>query len=232
MIAIIPARGGSKGVPGKNIKELDGKPLIAYTIEAALGAKGVDRVIVTTDDEAIADVARKYGAEVPFMRPAELASDTAAAPDVYVHAVEFMSKEMGQPIEKFMVLLPTVPLRTSQHIDEAIELFNKEKADTLLSMTEADTPATWYHYRDENGRVHNAGFGAGDVMKNRQTNEAYIIPNGAIYILDYKLVKEKRTYYCDNTIAYVMKSEDSVDIDYPIDFEIAEFFMKKKSGNK
>ena len=112
MIAFIPARGGSKGVLGKNIKEICGKPLIAYTIEAAKKAKGVDRVIVTTDDEAIAAVAREYGAEVPFMRPAELSSDTASAIDVYLHATEFVMNETGEQIDKFMVLLPTVPLRT------------------------------------------------------------------------------------------------------------------------
>lgn len=230
MIALIPARGGSKGVPGKNIKPINGKPLIAYTIEAALEAKSIDRVIVTTDDEDIASVAREYGAEVPFMRPAELASDTAAAPDVYIHAVEFIMNETGAAIENFIVLLPTAPLRTGQHIDEAVALFNKEKARTLLSMAEAETPVTWIHYQDENGRVHNAGFGAGDVMKNRQTNETYIIPNGAIYVLSYSLLKESRTYYCDNTIAYVMPREASIDIDYPIDFEIAELFLKKRDG--
>ena len=103
MIAIIPARGGSKGVPGKNIKELDGKPLIAYTIEAALGAKGVDRVIVTTDDEAIADVARKYGAEVPFMRPDCLASDKAKSVDLMIHAAEFY-REKGVKYEDMLLL--------------------------------------------------------------------------------------------------------------------------------
>lgn len=229
MIAIIPARGGSKGVPGKNIKPIEGKPLIAYTIEAALGAKGIERVIVTTDDEDIAKVAKDAGAEVPFLRPAELATDTAAAPDVYMHAVEFLSKDMGVEIENFMVLLPTAPLRTSQHIDEAIDLFNKTSARTLLSFKEADTPVTWYNCVDENGRVHNAGFGAGDAMKNRQTNETYLIPNGAIYILSYSLLKESRTYFCDNTVPYVMSAEDSIDIDYPIDFEIASLMVKKRN---
>ena len=111
MIAFIPARGGSKGVPGKNIKELCGKPLIAYTIEAALKAEKIDRVIVTTDDEDIAKVAREYGAEVPFMRPDYLASDTSSAVDVYLHAAEFVMDETGEKLDKFMVCLPTVPCR-------------------------------------------------------------------------------------------------------------------------
>ena len=193
MICLIPARGGSKGVPGKNIKDLCGKPLIAYTIEAALNAKSVDRVVVTTDDEAIAAVAREYGAEVPFMRPAELASDTAGAVDVYQHAINFLREETGEAIEKFMVLLPTAPLRNSKHIDEAIEYFNKTGARTLLSMSEAETPAVWYCVLDDNERVHNAGFGEGAAMNNRQKNERYIVPNGAIYILDYDLLVNDRT---------------------------------------
>ncbi len=231
MIAFIPARGGSKGVPGKNIKEICGKPLIAWTIEAAKRAEGIDRVIVTTDDEAIAAVAREYGAEVPFMRPAELSSDTASAIDVYLHATEFVMNETGEKIDKFMVLLPTVPLRTEKHIDEAIAQFNRDEATTLISFAEAEVPASWYHVTDDNGRVHNAGFGAGATMGNRQANETYIVPNGAIYILDYELLKTKRTYYCDNTVAYVMKREDSIDIDYPIDFEFATCLMQKRTNS-
>ncbi len=228
MIAFIPARGGSKGVPGKNIKDICGKPLIAWTIEAAKKAKGIDRVIVTTDDEAIAAVAREYGAEVPFMRPADLSSDTASAIDVYLHATEFVMNETGEKIDKFMVLLPTVPLRTEKHIEEAIAQFKADDATTLISFAEAEVPASWYHVTDENGRVHNAGFGTGVTMSNRQNNETYIVPNGAIYILDYDLLKNNRTYYCDNTVAYIMSREDSIDIDYPIDFEFAKCLMEKR----
>lgn len=229
MIAFIPARGGSKGVPGKNIKDLCGKPLIAYAIEACKQANGIDRVIVTTDDEDIARVAKECGAEVPFMRPDYLASDTASAVDVYIHAAEWVMNETGEKLDKFMVCLPTVPCRDARHIDEAIEQFEKQGATTLISFTEAEVPPGWYHVMDENGRVSNAGFGAaGKNMANRQMNAAYYIPNGAIYILDYELLKNNRTYYCDNTTAYIMSREDSVDIDYPIDFEIAKLMMEKK----
>lgn len=228
MIAFIPARGGSKGVPRKNIKDLCGKPLIAWTIEAALNAESIDRVIVTTDDNEIATIAKEYGAEVPFLRPANLASDTATAIDVYLHAADYVMNETGQAIDKFMVLLPTVPLRTAQHIDAAVRQFNEKKSTTLISFVEASTPASWYHYMDENGYVRNAGFGNGTNMANRQTNQSYYVPNGAIYILDYELLKEKRTYYCDDTICYLMTDEDSIDIDYPIDFEFAKCLMEKR----
>ena len=229
MLAIIPARGGSKGLPGKNIKPLLGKPLIAYAVEAALKSKYIDRVIVSTDDEEIARVAREAGAEVPFMRPAELASDTATAVDVYIHATEFMMNQTGEPIEKFMVLLPTAPLRTVDHIDAAVEAFNEKGCDTLISVTEAETPPSWYMNMDGRGCISNSGFGMkGAIVNNRQVNDAYYIPNGAIYILDYKLLKEKRTYYSDNTYGFVMSRLESIDIDNIDDFEYAEFLMKKK----
>jgi len=230
MIAIIPARGGSKGLPGKNIKELNGKPLIAYAIEAALNSNSIERVIVTTDSEQIADVAKKYGAEVPFIRPDYLSSDTASAIDVYLHATEYIMNELGNNIEKFMVLLPTAPMRTSKHIDDAVTFFNKKNASTLISVKEAETPITWYMNKDNKERISNAGFGVGNAVTNRQDNSKYYIPNGAIYILDYDLLNTKRTYYCDNTVGFEMSAEDSVDIDTLIEFKFAEMLIKEKEN--
>ncbi len=232
MIAIIPARGGSKGLPGKNIKNLCGKPLIAYTIEAALKSKYIEKVIVTTDSEEIATIAKNYGADVPFMRPADLSSDTAKAVDVYLHAVEYLMQQMKIDIDKFMVLLPTAPLRTEKHINGAYEKFKKQKAISLISVKEAETPVTWYMNKNEDDYIFNAGFGVGNAVTNRQVNDTYYIPNGAIYILDYKLLKEKRTYYCDKTIGYIMSSEESVDIDTLVDFNYAEFIMKRNDALK
>lgn len=227
MIALIPARGGSKGLPGKNIKNLCGKPLIAHTIEAALKAEGIERVIVTTDSEEIAAVAREYGAEVPFLRPAALAGDTSSAVDVYLHAVDFLEKESGRSIEKFMVLLPTAPLRNSVNIEQALRQFYEKNAETLISMREAETPISWYYEMNIEGRVKNLGLDAENAVKNRQVNKKYYIPNGAIYILDKKLLKEKRTYYSDNTVAYLMSAEQSVDIDCELDFKIAELLLSQ-----
>lgn len=229
MIAVIPARGGSKGLPGKNIKEINGIPLIAYTIQAAREASCIERVVVTTDDEKIAESARRYGAEVPFMRPEYLASDTASAIDVYIHAVEYMMDDWKQEIEKFMVLLPTAPLRTSGHIEAAYRRFMKSGARTLISVTEADVPPSWYLYKDENGCLSSCNFGNTEgFLHNRQVEQRYYVPNGAIYILDYKLLKEERTYYCDNTIPYIMDRKESVDIDTMEDFEYAEFLIRQK----
>lgn len=228
MIAIIPARGGSKGVKGKNIREICGKPLIAYTIEAARKAKGIERVIVSTDSEEIATVAKKYGAEVPFFRPKELAQDDSLAKDVYIHAIEYLQKK--SEISKFMVLLPTAPLRNEKHIEEALTLFYEKKPETLISMTKATTPISWYYVKRENGTVVNAGFDSKVSMDNRQKNETYYVPNGAIYILDYLLLKREGTYYSLNTYVYEMKKEESIDIDTEEDFMYAEYIMNKRNN--
>jgi N-acylneuraminate cytidylyltransferase/CMP-N,N'-diacetyllegionaminic acid synthase len=133
MIAIIPARGGSKGIPGKNIKLLGGKPLIVYTIEAALESRWISEVIVSTDSEEIARVAREYGAIVPFLRPAELARDDSQAIDSYIYTVEKLEKEYGYTIESFIVLLLTTPFRNGNDIDEAIEMFREKNSDSVIS---------------------------------------------------------------------------------------------------
>lgn len=232
MLAIIPARGGSKGIPGKNIRELCGKPLIAYTIEAALMAQEINEVVVTTDSEDIADVALQYGAEIPFMRPSYLAGDDSSAIDVYLHAVEFLEKKNGNRIDKFVVLLPTAPLRDAWEIDHAIQSMKKSMCTTLVSVAEADVPVSWYYRMNENMIIKNAGFDSDNAIKNRQMNCRYYVPNGAIYILDYQLLKTERTYYTDDTIGYVMTKKKSVDIDTEDDFEYAEFLLKQKMSKR
>lgn len=227
MLAIIPARGGSKGIPGKNIKEFCGKPLIAYTIEAALKAQEIDRVIVTTDSKAIANVALQYGAEIPFMRPSYLSRDDSSAVDVYLHAVEFLEKRDEIQINKFAVLLPTAPLRDACEIDNAIQTMKKTMCTTLISVVEADVPVSWYYRMNEDMVIENAGFDSDNAIKNRQMNFQYYVPNGAIYLLDYQLLKSERSYYTDDTIGYVMTRKKSVDIDTEDDFVYAEYLMKQ-----
>lgn len=227
MIAIIPARGGSKGLPGKNIKNLNGKPLIAYTIEAAINSEYISDVIVTTDDIKIAEIAKKYGAKVPFIRPDNLAEDNSSAIDVYIHAIEFLMNENKCGIDNFIVLLPTAPLRNENHINEAVEMFYSENAFSLISVYEAEIPPSWYYKLDDNNRLNNAEFDKLNALSNRQENCKYYIPNGAIYILNYKGLKDNRTYYSVNTIPYIMGRENSVDIDTPIDFEFAEFLLNR-----
>lgn len=223
MIAIIPARGGSKGLPGKNIRLLEGRPLIAHSIACAMQAKCIDRIIVSTDDEKIADVSRQFGAEIPFMRPAELATDTACAVDNYIYTIDRLSRECGKNIDEFVVLLPTAPLRISEDIDGAVKIFKDKSADSVISYTPETHPIRWNKYLDSNGAFENI---FDDNLSNRQDLRRSYYPNGAVYVFRTSLIK-MRKYYSDKSYAYVMPRSRSVDIDTLEDFEFAEYLMRK-----
>ncbi|MDH5691809.1 MAG: acylneuraminate cytidylyltransferase family protein [Gammaproteobacteria bacterium] len=223
MIALIPARGGSKGLPGKNTKCLAGKPLIAYTIEAATASKYVTEVIVSTDSCEIEQVAIKYGAKSPFLRPKELAEDHSLAIDNYKYTVQRLSKEFGYLTDSFVVLQPTSPLRTSKDIDSAIEIFREKNADSVVSFVEESHPIHWNTYIDEDGRLESLN---GFVANNRQHYKPSFYPNGAIYVFSQKLIFSNR-YFSENSYAYVMPRERSVDIDSIEDFQYAEFVLRK-----
>ncbi len=226
MIAIVPARGGSKGLPKKNTKEMMGKPLIAYTIEAALNSKHVSEVIISTDDHDIYDIAEKYGAKKTFLRPKELAKDDSLAIDNYIYTIEKLNKEFGYSINEFIVLQPTSPLRSSDDIDKAINLFKEKEADSIVSCTEEHHPITWHKYLKEDGSFE--GIFA-DNIQNRQSNRPSFYPNGAIFVFKLDLIKCKK-YYSDKSFAYIMERENSVDIDTIQDFDYAEFIMGKRHG--
>ena len=227
MIAIIPARGGSKGLPGKNIKPINGKPLIAYAIEAALKAEKIDRIIVSTDDDNIAAIAKQYGAEIPFMRPKELASDTAMAVDNYIYTVNRLETETGQQIRSFAVLQPTSPLRIAEDIDGAIALFEEKKADSVISYCKESHSVFWHKKIDENGKLINIYE---NTIANRQDLPVTYYPNGAVYVFSTELIR-KRQYYSDKTYANVMPRNRSVDIDFIEDFEYAEFLLSQRMLN-
>lgn len=184
---------------------------------------------MTTDSKEIAEAALRYGAEVPFMRPSHLAEDDSSAVDVYLHAVDLLEKRGGMHINKFVVLLPTAPLRDAYEIDHAIQTMRKCACTTLVSVVEADVPASWYYQMNEDRTIKNAGFDSDNAIKNRQMNCQYYVPNGAIYILDYQLLKRERTYYTDDTVGYVMAKKKSVDIDTMDDFEYAEYLLEQKT---
>lgn len=229
IIAIIPARGGSKGLPGKNIKILLGKPLIAYAIEEAKKSKYITRIILSTDDVQIAAVGREYGAEIPFMRPVELATDTALAVDNYIYTLQRLETEEGYKADLFVVLQPTSPLRTVEDIDNAIALFLEKSADSVISVVEYEHPIERARIIKADGRIENYNTGE-IVLKNRADYQKVFSPNGAVYVLSPKLLVEKRTYYAVSTYAHIMPRERSVDIDTQIDFDIAEFLMKKRTN--
>lgn len=223
MIAIIPARGGSKGLPGKNIMLLDGKPLIAHTIEAALGSKYITEVIVSTDSREIEEVALLYGAASPFLRPAALATDEAMAIDTYTYTLERLEKERGMQIPHFAVLQPTSPLRRVEDIDGAVELFLIKNADSVISYTQEHHPIAWHKYITEEGRFENI---FPENISNRQKIRPSYYPNGSIYVFNHELIKQGK-YYGDNSYAYVMPRNFSADIDTLDDFRHAEFLLER-----
>jgi len=226
MLAIIPARCGSKGLPGKNIRSLCGKPMIAYTIEAALESKYIENVIVSTDCKEIEDVAKKFGAKSHFLRPEELALDNSKAIDNYIYTVDRLNNDFDYNIDNFVVLQPTSPLRHAQDIDGAIELFNHKKADSVVSYTEEHHPVEWHKYIAEDGKFENI---FNETLLNRQDYQISYFPNGSIFVFNYELIKRKQ-YYSDNSYAHVMPRHRSVDIDTLEDFQYAEFLMRKKNA--
>jgi CMP-N,N'-diacetyllegionaminic acid synthase len=228
MIAIIPARGGSKGLPGKNIRDLAGKPLICHTVKAALDSNLISRVIVSTDDEAIASAAIECGAEVPFKRPKELANDESMVMDAYLYTIDRISASSGKKIDSFIALLPTAPLRIAKDIDNAIEIFNEKEADSVISITEAQVPVEWYRKIDHKGVLMDY-FSNVSAIKNRQNFNQSYIPNGAIYVFSTERLRETRQYYMDKTYPYMMPRDRSADIDELLDFEWAEFLLQKES---
>lgn len=226
MIAIIPARGGSKGLPGKNIKHLNGIHLIGHSIQTALKAKSISRVIVSTDDAEIAKRAQEYGAEVPFIRPKNLAEDNSMVMDAYIYTIDRLVNESKEEIESFVALLPTAPLRLSEDIDNAVSIFINNNADTVISVTEAPVPIEWYKKIDKNNLLSNY-LPEPDSVSNRQELTQAFIPNGAIYVFHTEKLRETRQYYMSRTYPYIMPRERSADIDDPLDFKWAEFLMQR-----
>ena len=227
MLAIIPARGGSKGLPGKNIKLLGGIPLICHTIKAALESNLIDRVIVSTEDNEIASIAKNCGAEVPFMRSINLASDISMVMDSYLEVVDMIAKENLKPIDSFVALLPTVPLRTSKDIDNAIQIFNDKNANSVISVVEASTPVYWHRTISKEGILENF-LPEFNAVKNRQELKKTYLPNGGIYVFCTEVLRSTREYYTNKTYPYIMPKERSADIDDMLDFEWAEHLYKKK----
>jgi N-acylneuraminate cytidylyltransferase/CMP-N,N'-diacetyllegionaminic acid synthase len=228
MLAIIPARGGSKGLPGKNIKLLGGVPLICHTIKAALDSNLIDRVIVSTENDEIASIAKNCGAEVPFMRSIDLASDTSMVMDSYLQVVDMITKENSKLIESFVALLPTVPLRTSKDIDNAIQIFNDKNANSVISVVEASTPVYWHRSISKEGILENF-LPEFNALKNRQELKKTYLPNGAVYVFRTEVLRSTREYYTSKTYPYIMPKERSADIDDNFDFEWARYLFKKNN---
>lgn len=230
ILAIIPARGGSKGLPRKNVKLLLGKPLIAWTIGQALRSRYLDKVIVSTEDKNIARISLEHGAEVPFIRPRTLATDTAKMIDVILHSLYCLGKK-GSVFDLLVLLQPTSPLRTSLDIDTAIELFFLKKAKAIISVCETEHHPFWTNELTRGGCMKN--FLKTRIMdKNRQSLPAFYRLNGAIFLAYCDYIKENKNFFGERTYAYVMSRERSVDIDTGFDLKFAEYLLQiKKYSN-
>ena len=226
--AIIPARGGSKGLPGKNIKELCGKPLIAWTIEQAKSCSDVDRIVVSTDDENIADVAKKYGAEVPFIRPAELASDTASTIDVIFHAITWLKEHENYRPEYILLLQPTSPLREEEDIKAAITMLTNKNVRAIVSVCETDHHPWWSNTLPENSNMKD--FLRPKILnKPRQELPVFYQLNGAIYLTETEYLYECNGFLGPDTFAYKMPKERSLDIDSDLDFKLAQLLLGEEN---
>lgn len=221
VIAIIPARGGSKRLPGKNIKPLLGRPLIDYSIEAGLGASLITRVLVSTDSPEIAEVARQAGAEVPFLRPPDLATNGAPTLPVLLHCTEWLGIHGWDP-DIVVVLQPTSPLRRSWHIDQAIELLLSTQADSVVGICKAEHSPSVLRKVVE-GRVIPFLTSTDTVDPG---TEVYRL-NGALYVTWLSVMKERGLLLGADTRGYVMDPEYSVDIDTELDFLLAEALLRR-----
>lgn len=225
-IAIIPARSGSKGLKDKNIKELNGKPLLSYSVDAAIQSKLFDTVMVSTDSEHYAEVARQCGAEVPFLRSEFTSSDSASSWDA-VKEVIANYKEIGKEFDVVVLLQPTSPMRTEKDIVEAFEVFKEKNANAVISVCEVDHSPLWCNTLEEGNSMINFAK-TNNPNGNRQQLKTFYRPNGSIYVLKTSVLENIGSLYADECYAYIMSRKASVDIDNIDDFKYADFLMKEK----
>ena len=227
ILCIIPARSGSKGIPGKNIKPLCGKPLIAYSIEQALQINLIDRIIVSTDDEKIAETSTRFGAEVPFIRPQHLATDEASTLDVLLHTIEWCKNKEAHSFDIILLLHANAPLRNIEDIRKCIGILVDQKADNVFSVSPARNNP-YYNMIELNGKEQVALTKEGH-FSSRQSAPLVYDMNSSIYTWWTDILVEKQTLFLPKTKIHIMPRERSVDIDEPIDFRFAEVLMEERN---
>lgn len=226
ILSVIPARYGSKGIKEKNIVNLNGKPLIAYTIEESLKSKFINKTIVSTDSQLIADISRKYGADVPFLRPKNLALDTSKTIDVLIHAINEL-ESLGEKYDYLLTLQPTQPLRKSYHIDESIKFLIDSGEDSLISVSRVNDHPILIRKVSENGKVTNL-LNCSSTCRRQDLSDYYRV-NGAIYINKINENLNLNTSLNDNKLAYIMDKKYDIDIDDMLDLKLAEIIMNYNS---
>lgn len=226
ILVIIPARGGSKGIPRKNIKELNGKPLIAYTIEEAKKSQYIDRIVISTEDEEIAAVSKKFGAEIPYLRPKELAQDNSPTVDCVIHMLNWLQQNEEYVPDYICLLQCTSPLRTFKDIDGTIEKMINTGMDGAVSICEAEINPYWTNIFDGN-KLKNFIDEGKKIIRRQDLPKIYNI-NGSIYVIKIEPLLRKKTFEVENITGYIMNNENSIDIDNEIDFKFAELLIKER----
>jgi CMP-N,N'-diacetyllegionaminic acid synthase len=228
VLAIIPARGGSKGVPRKNIRSLTGKPLIAWTVEEAKKSQYIDRLIVSSEDAEIIRTAQHYGCEAPFVRPVELAADETSGIDPVLHALETLPEHY----DLVVLLQPTSPLRTVDDIDGCIRRCVEQGAPFCVSVTEVDKHPFWMFTLPENNVLQPLLPADGETRSRRRQDlpPVYVL-NGAVYVADTQQLQQHRTFVTADTAGYVMPKERSADIDTETDFLLCDILLRKRHEN-
>lgn len=224
-IAIIPARSGSKGLKDKNVKTLVGKPMMAYTIEAAIESNIFDTIMVSTDSEKYAKIAQKYGAEVPFLRSEKTASDSATTRECVLEVLDEYEKN-GVYFDRLVVLQPTSPLRNAMHIIEANDLYISKNAQNVISVCEVDHSPLWCNSLPETLSLE--GFVKTSNNTRRQELKQFYRLNGAIYIHDVNHYRKHSSCFDETAYAYIMEKEASFDIDDAFDFLMAETILQRR----
>jgi CMP-N,N'-diacetyllegionaminic acid synthase len=230
ILAIIPARGGSKGLPRKNIKELNGKPLIAYTIEAAQKSKYIDRIIVSTEDKEIEKVSKNWEAEVPYLRPKEMAIDTSSVVDCIIHMMNWLKDKEDYKPDYICLLQCTSPLRAGCDIDGAIEKLFETNMDGVVSVCEAEVNPYWTNVFEGNRLKYFLEQGK-NIIRRQDLPKIYRL-NGAIYVMKTEVFLRKKTFETNDITGYIMSSKNSIDIDTLIDFKFAELLLKDSENDE
>jgi len=229
VLAIIAARGGSCGINKKNIAPLGGKPLIGWTIAAAVASTQLDRVIVSTDDLEISETARQFGAEVPFMRPPELATGTASQTDVVKHALDRLEQDQHYIPDYFMLLQPTSPFRTSEDIDAVIKIANEKNCDGVTSVSKVINHPFYARTIDADGIIQDMYLKRYTAPRRQLLPEVFT-ENGAIYMVRITVFRQEQSFMPERSAAYIMPEERSLDIDTPWDLKLAEFMLTEMTG--
>lgn len=223
-LAIIVARGGSKGLPGKNLADLGGRPLVAWSIAASKASKYLDRVILSSDDDAIMEVARAEGCDVPFCRPAKLASDESPVTETLLHALDFLDEKY----DYIVLLQATSPLRNAQDIDNCIEACHL-KGPAVVSISETAKPPEWLCKLDDENQLVAVMPGDGLQTRRQDLTKAYM-PNGAVYVCRIDWFRKHKIFYTEDTVGYIMPTERSVDIDRELDLMTARWLLQNNSS--